>query len=55
MKPFIFGRKIRANYPDNHIKGHDRENWWECLSGFKSKKARRQDDKRNLMTEMNET
>ncbi len=55
MKDFLFGNKIRYNYPDHHIrKKSGLINWWEDMSFFSSKKAKRQHDKRELMKELNE-
>ena len=55
MKPFEFGTKQKANFTDCHPKklGRGWINWWENRNFMSSKKARRQKDKRELITEVN--
>lgn len=54
MKPFDFGIKTKYNYVDHHIKKSGLINWWEDMAFFKTKKAKRQHDKRELMKELND-
>jgi hypothetical protein len=54
MKPFDFGIKTKYNYIDHHIrKKSGLNNWWEYMTFFKTKKAKRQHDKRELKNEIN--
>jgi hypothetical protein len=58
MKPFEFGTKQMKNFTDCHPKrlnklwGGKWVNWWEDRNFMKSKKARRQKDKRKLEKEI---
>ena len=55
MKPFDFGIKTKSNYKDYHIrKKSGLMNWWEDMALFKTKKAKRQYDKRELKKEIND-
>ena len=55
MKAFDFGIKTKYNYKDHHIrKKSGLMNWWEDMAFFKTKKAKRQYDKRELKKEINE-
>lgn len=47
MKPFTFGNKTKYNYTDVHPK-KGWINWWEEMNFMKSKKAKRQKDKKEL-------
>jgi len=47
MKPFTFGSKNMCNYTDVHPK-KGWINWWEDRNFMKSKKAKRQKDKKEL-------